>query len=349
VVSGDDFLVVEGLSCSIESPAGTVRLIDDVSFRLAPGRTLGIVGESGSGKTMLVRAIMGTTPKAVTVTGRVVLDGTDVLSLPRTDRRRLLGRTVGMVFQNPQSSLNPVVPIGRQITEGLRYHHGIGRREARDRAVELLAQVGISDPAVRLNQYSFELSGGMCQRVTIAAALACEPQMLIADEATTALDVTVQKQILDLIAELQRSRTMSVVLISHDLGVVAGRSDDIAVMYAGQMVEKGPTAAVLESHRHRYTEALLQSRLELDSPPHSRVSTIAGAPPRPSPNPVGCRFSERCASSVAECIEHDPPLAEAGTGVEHLHRCIRPAGDDRASVGVGGAGPGREGLTEETL
>lgn len=329
-------LEVEDLSCALDTMDGRVKLVDDVSFTLRRGETLGIVGESGSGKTMLVRSLMGIAPKSAIVTGRVVLDGKELLSLPRKQRRRTLGAGMGMVFQNPMTSLNPVVPIGRQITEGLRYHRGVGRAEARERAVELLEQVGISDPASRIRQYPFQLSGGMRQRVVIASALACDPDVLIADEATTALDVTVQKQILDLIKEIQVARNMAAIIISHDLGVVAGRTDQLMVMYAGQAVESGPTAPVFARHRHQYTSALLKAIPDLNAETHSRMLTIPGSPRRPTPNPVGCPFAGRCTAVTDICREDNPAPSFDETSSAHWYRCHHPHDtDEKPLVEVG--------------
>jgi peptide/nickel transport system ATP-binding protein len=320
----DVVLEVEGLTCALDTADGRVKLVDDVSFTLRRGETLGIVGESGSGKTMLVRSLMGIAPRRAVITGRVVLDGVDLLTLPKKQRRRTLGAGIGMVFQNPMTSLNPVVPIGRQITEGLRYHRGVGRKEARDRAVELLEQVGISDAGIRIKQYPFQLSGGMRQRVVIASALACDPDVLIADEATTALDVTVQKQILDLIKEIQVVRNMAAIIISHDLGVVAGRTDQLAVMYAGEAVEAGPTAQVFARNRHQYTSALLKAIPKLDAETHSRIVTIPGSPPRPTPDPVGCPFAGRCTAVTDVCREDNPTPTPDETSSAHWYRCHHP-------------------------
>ena len=234
-----------------------------------------------------------------------------------------------MVFQDPNRSLNPVVPIGRQITEGMRFHLGLDRKQARERAIDLLTQVGISEPKVRFRQYPHQLSGGMRQRVTIAAALACDPQILIADEATTALDATVQRQILDLLQRIQAERKMAMILISHDLGVVAGRTDDIAVMYVGQMVEIAPTRAAFEGCKHHYTHALLQSIPTLDHAPHSRVSTIAGSLPSLADLPPGCRFAPRCPAATVECTGADPGLRHDELE-QHLYRCVWPVGSPAA-------------------
>jgi oligopeptide/dipeptide ABC transporter ATP-binding protein len=318
-------LVVEGLTCEIETPLGRIRPVENVSLTLGHGKSLGIVGESGSGKSMLVRALMGISPSTATVTGKVLLDNVDIRQLPVKERRRKLGAGISLIFQDPMSSLNPVVPIGRQITEGIRFHHGLNRADAKARAIDLLRQVGISEPEKRLRQYPHQLSGGMRQRVMIAAALGCDPKVLIADEATTALDVTVQKQILDLLKEIQEARKMSVIIISHDLGVVAGRTDDLVVMYAGQVVEKGPTKVLFKNHRHRYTAALLQAMPDLAGEPHAKLHTIAGSPPRLNRLGTGCRFARRCTVATEECRAAEPLLLSDDPQRDiHLYRCIWP-------------------------
>jgi peptide/nickel transport system ATP-binding protein len=327
-------LEVEELSCELRTAAGTIRPVDRVSVTLERGKTLGIVGESGSGKSMFVKAIMGVTPPASQVTGRVILNGTDLLGLGRKERHRRLGSEIGMIFQNPMTSLNPVVPIGRQITEGMRFHLGVSRAEAKSRAVDLLHQVGISDPAERLRQYPHHLSGGMRQRVLIAAALACDPDVLIADEATTALDVTVQKQVLDLIREVQRARNMAVIIISHDLGIMARYADDIAVMYVGQVVEMGSVRDVFHDSRHRYTAALLRSIPTLDEGPHAPFGTIPGTLPSLRDLPQGCRFAPRCEAATKECEAASPGVSYAGTS-RHWHRCIWPVEARRPEGGPG--------------
>jgi peptide/nickel transport system ATP-binding protein len=317
-----DLLSVVNLTCEIQAAGGPLRPVDNVSFTLGHGSTLGIVGESGAGKSMLARAIMGTVPGNATLTGDVVLNGENISALPKKEHRRILGAGIGMIFQDPMTSLNPVVPVGRQITEGMRFHKGIKGKEAREIGIDLLRQVGVNDPEKRFDQYPHLLSGGMRQRVTIAAALACDPLVLIADEATTALDVTVQKQILDLLQSIQRDRKMGLIIISHDLGVVAGRTDDIMVMYAGQTVEKAPTMVLFDSHRNRYTAALLRSMPLLSQQPHARLATITGAPPQLGAMPPGCRFAPRCGAAEEPCAAAVPDLTEATAG--HLYRCIRP-------------------------
>jgi peptide/nickel transport system ATP-binding protein len=320
--SAAGLLTVKGLTCELETPAGPVRPVEDVSFVLGHGKTLGLVGESGAGKSMLARALLGLVPRNAKLSGEVLLNGTNIVGLPAKEHRKVLGAGIGLVFQDPMTSLNPVVPIGRQITEGMRFHKGIKRREARERGIDLLRQVGVSDPVRRFDQYPHQLSGGMRQRVTIAAALACDPRVLIADEATTALDVTVQKQILDLLQSIQQDREMGLIIITHDLGVVAGRTDDIAVMYAGQIVEKAPTTALFDTHRNRYTAALLRSMPRLEHQPHQKLATIPGAPPRLDALPPGCRFAPRCGFAEPACAQAAPELVEETPG--HQYRCIRP-------------------------
>lgn len=317
-----DLLSIRHLSCRFESDAGWIKPVDDVSFSLASGKTLGVVGESGAGKSMLARALMGITPRSAAVTGEVCINGVDITKLSKRKHREVLGAAIALVFQDPVTSLSPVVPVGRQITDGMRFHDKLSGREMRARAIDLLQQVGISDPARRFGEYPHQMSGGMRQRATIAAALACNPKILIADEATTALDVTVQKQVLDLLQEIQANRHMGMILISHDLGVVAGRTDDIIVMYAGQIVEKGPTKLLFSDHRHRYTASMLRSMPRLTHVPHTRLPTIPGSPPQLASLPSGCRFAPRCDSATPECLAADPALAESVAG--HLYKCINP-------------------------
>lgn len=329
-------LAVEHLSTTFATPRGPLRAVDDVSFTLSRGETLGIVGETGSGKSALVRTIMGLQPGSAVVPpeSRIVFDGVDTHTLPRAKARHLWGRHIAMIFQDPMTSLNPVRTIGSQLTTPLRYHLGLSRREARARAADLLAQVGISEAARRLGHYPHQLSGGMRQRVMIAIALSCDPQLLIADEPTTALDVTVQKEILDLLARLQQQRQMAVILITHDLGVVAGRTDRIAVMYAGRMVETAPTRDLFQAVRHPYTQGLLLSIPRIEQPSHTRLEAIAGRPPDLVTVPPGCRFAPRCPYAQARCHEEEPPLASVGDGA-HAARCWYPVGMDAAREALG--------------
>jgi peptide/nickel transport system ATP-binding protein len=316
-------LEVRSLATELSTDRGALRAVDDVSLVVEEGRTVGVVGESGSGKSMLVRSIMGIAPPTATITGSVHFEGTDLLSIPPRARRQLWGGKIAMVFQNPMTSLNPVRTIGRQIADPLRVHLGLSRSAARDRATELLTDVGIPEPARRLAQYPHHLSGGMRQRVCIAIALACEPRLLIADEPTTALDVTVQKQILDLLARLQREREMSMLLISHDLGVVAGRTDRVMVMYAGRVVEQASTVTLFERNEHPYTEALFRSRPRLDSPSGTPFEAIAGRSPDMVHPPAGCRFAPRCQHVLPMCSHTAPPVA-VQADEDHTVECHLP-------------------------
>ncbi len=320
--------------------AGMVRAVDGVSLTVRRGMTLGVVGESGSGKTVLSRSIMGLlTGRNVVRSGQVRYAGHDLTKLGPKDLRALWGTEMAMVFQDPMTSLNPVMKIGRQITESLRYHHGMGKSEARDAAIAGLAAVGIPAPEERFGEYPHQLSGGMRQRVTIAIALACGPKLLFADEPTTALDVTVQAQILDLLATQQRERDMGMILVTHDLGVVAGRADQVAVMYAGQIVEFAPTATLFANVRMPYTEALLRSIPRLDQLSHSRLQAIGGRPPDLVNPPKGCRFAPRCPYAQERCHREQPPLI-SDNGSDHLYRCWYPVGAPTARAGAADARTG---------
>ncbi len=326
---GDLLLEVDDLRTVFHTPRGDVAAVDGVSLRLHAGETLGIVGESGSGKSILGRTVMGlvTAGPTTTVTGSVLLDGQDVHALNPRERRRLWGPKVAMVFQDPMTSLNPVKKIGVHLTEPLRLHQGLDRKAAREGAIELLTQVGIPEPARRMGQYPHELSGGMRQRVVIAMALSCNPELLIADEPTTALDVTVQKQILDLLARLSKQRHMAVILVSHDLGAVVGRTDRVAVMYAGRVAETTRTAEVFGEPLHPYSEALVASIPQLDAPPHTLLRAIEGRPPNMAAPPPGCRFAPRCAHAQDLCRTELPLLRDPRPvpgPVEHLAACHFP-------------------------
>jgi oligopeptide/dipeptide ABC transporter ATP-binding protein len=322
---------VVDLRTSFKTDRGLVRAVDGVSLTLDRGRTLGIVGESGSGKTVLSRSIMGLLPKRnVEREGQVFYNGTELLSSSDAQVRDLWGAEMAMIFQDPMTSLNPVLRIGKQITEGMRFHLGMDRTTAEKNALALLREVGIPEPERRLRQYPHELSGGMRQRIMIAVALACGPKLLFADEPTTALDVTVQAQILNLLQKAQRERDMAMILVTHDLGVVAGRTDEIAVMYAGQIVEQAPTATLFRRVRMPYTEALLRSIPALDAPSHSRLMAIPGRPPDLVNPPNACRFAPRCPYVQDKCRNEAPPLIEDEPG--HTFRCWFPVG--RAPVTI---------------
>ncbi len=315
-------LEVRNLRAYIGTPRGTVRAVDDVSLDLDAGRALGIVGESGSGKSVMARAIMGLMPPRSGRSGAVTFQGRDLLALSKKEKREVWGKQIAVVFQDPGRSLNPVVRVERQLTEGMRCHLGVSRSEARGRALRLLEEVGVPDPERRLRNYPHEMSGGMRQRVMIAIALACEPDLLIADEPTTALDVTVQRQILDLLRRVQRERGMSMMLISHDLAVVAGRTDRVSVMYAGKLAEVGSTREVFEAPRHRYTHALLGATPTIDHQRHAPLQVIGGSLPDPTDPQPGCRFAPRCAHSDDACSTTGPSLESVGA--DHVVACLNP-------------------------
>ncbi len=319
-------LDVRDLATHFETPRGVVRAVDGVSFTLDRGAAMGVVGESGSGKTILARSIMGLLPQRGTMRrGQVLFEGTDILPLSVKEMRRFWGKEMAMIFQDPMTSLNPLMKIGQQIAEPLRIHLGMSSNDASATAERLLTDVRIPEAGRRLNQYPHELSGGMRQRVMIAIALACGPTMLFADEPTTALDVTVQAQILDLIEEQRKDRNMSVILVTHDLGVVARHTDVIAVMYGGKLVEKAPTRALFANMRMPYTEALLESIPKIESRSHTRLPVIGGRPPDLVNPPKGCRFSPRCPYVRDRCRDEEPPLVAAETP-EHTYACWYPVG-----------------------
>ena len=320
-------LEISRLHTYIGTPAGTVRAVDDVSLTLGRGEALGIVGESGSGKSMLARSILGLLPRTAARSGTIRFDGQDLLGLGDAALRRIWGDRIGVVFQDPSRSLNPVVKVERQITEGMRRHLGVSRSEARTRAVRLLDEVGVPDPERRLHNYPGQMSGGMRQRVMIAIALSCEPDLLIADEPTTALDVTIQRQILDMLGRIRRDHGMAMILISHDLGVIAGRTDRVGVMYAGRLVEVGATREVFARPRHRYTAALLAATPSVTLPRHSRLTVIEGGLPDPHNPPKGCRFAVRCGYRQEACTDPGPRMVTV-PGHDHEYRCLFPAGDD---------------------
>jgi oligopeptide/dipeptide ABC transporter ATP-binding protein len=338
-------LLVDDLRTRFHTDRGIVTAVDGVSFSLGRGKTLGIVGESGSGKTVLSRSIMGLLPgKNVEITGSVRYEDRDITGAKAAAMRHVWGTEMAMVFQDPMTSLNPVMKIGRQITESLEHHLSMKGAEADATALALLKSVGIPEPEKRLRMYAHEMSGGMRQRVTIAIALACGPKLLFADEPTTALDVTVQAQILNLLSQQQRERHMAMILVTHDLGVVAGRADEIAVMYAGQIVERAPTRSLFASMKMPYTEALLRSIPKLEQPSHTRLSAIAGRPPDLISPPPGCRFAPRCIYAREQCHKEQPPLVEAETP-GHYFKCWFPVGtveptrnDDGTAVTLDPAG-----------
>jgi peptide/nickel transport system ATP-binding protein/oligopeptide transport system ATP-binding protein len=298
-----------------------VPAVDGVSLSVAPGRTLGIVGESGCGKSVLSLSVMRLVPRPGRIAaGQVLFEGRDLLALPEGEMRSVRGGAIGMIFQEPMTSLNPVHPVGWQIEEAVLAHRRVSRADARGIAIEALRRVRIPAPERRVEEYPHQLSGGMRQRVMIAMALACQPRLLIADEPTTALDVTIQAQILDLLRALQAETGMAIVLITHDLGVVAEMADEVAVMYAGKVVERGPAATVFGDAQHPYTLGLFGSIPRLDDE-SDRLLAIEGTVPPPFNLPPGCRFNPRCAFADARCRETLPPLAPVGPN--HVAACLR--------------------------
>jgi oligopeptide/dipeptide ABC transporter ATP-binding protein len=307
-------LAVEDLRAQFLTAAGTVRAVDGVDFEIYPGQTLCLVGESGSGKSVTALSIMRLLdpPGAIVPGSRVELEGRNLVELPEKALRAVRGNEIAMIFQEPMSSLNPVHRIGDQVAESVQLHRGVSRREARDRAIEMLGLVGISAPERRMHDYPHQLSGGQRQRVMIAAALSCEPKLLIADEPTTALDVTIQAQILELLRDLRQRLGMAMLLITHDLGVVAQVADDVAVMYAGRIVERGAVRDVFEAPQHPYTEALLHSIPLIGMTQAQRLKVIRGMVPSALRWPEGCRFAPRCDFAFDRCVSEDPPLLDAG-------------------------------------
>lgn len=327
--SGAPLLQVEDLKTHFRSPRGIVKSVDGVSFTVERGKTLGVVGESGCGKSVTSRSIMGLTPRKTTIrSGKVLFGGTDISNYTEAEYRKLWATEMAMVFQDPMTALNPVMKIGKQITESLTVHLKMDKAEAKDVALNLLRAVRIPEPEKRINVYPHEMSGGMRQRVVIAVALACGPKLLFADEPTTALDVTVQAQVLDLLQEQQRERYMGIVLVTHDLGVVAGRAQEIAVMYAGRVVERAPTASLFADLRMPYTECLLAAIPKLEMPSHSRLAAIGGSPPDLVNPPEGCGFSPRCPYVQDRCVTEKPELTETAPGSGHFYACHFPIGSD---------------------
>jgi len=324
-------LRVENLKTHFKLRTGTLKAVDGVSFTLMPQRVLCIVGESGSGKSVTAQSIMRLVePPGRIVEGQITYREQDLLTLSESEMENLRGNRIGMIFQDPMTALNPVLPIGEQIIETLMAHQGIKRKEARRRAVDLIRMVGIPEPENRLDDFAHQFSGGMRQRVLIAIAIACEPDILIADEPTTALDVTIQAQILHLLAELQKKLGSAMILITHDLGVVSAMADDVLVMYSGRMVEYGDVGTIFRHPRHPYTIGLLESIIRLDDTKDSELRSISGLPPVPIDPPPGCAFRERCSKAVALCSERDPHQFKTRTG--SIVACHVVEADERAAI-----------------
>ncbi len=337
-------LQVRNLKTQFFTQDGAVHAVNDVSFEVNEGETLGIVGESGCGKSVTMLSIMRLIPQppGKIVSGQVLFESKDLLTLSDEQMRKVRGNRIAMIFQDPMTSLNPVLTIGRQISEAVTLHLGLNRSQARNRTIELLEMVGIPDAAARVDDYPHQFSGGMRQRVMIAMGLSCNPDLLIADEPTTALDVTIQAQIVDLVRNLKREFGMAVIWITHDLGVVAGLADRVIVMYAGFVIEKASVKELYQDPRMPYTLGLLKSIPRLDSNRQTRLTPIQGLPPDLIKLPAGCPFSPRCPFVIDRCLTERPTLAQAGTP-EHLAACWVDVTDGRDPSR---ARPRRESLEE---
>ncbi|CAM4349131.1 MAG: ABC transporter ATP-binding protein [Paenibacillus macerans] len=316
-----NLLEISGLRTEFTTPGGVIKAVDGVSFTVRKGETLGIVGESGCGKSITSLSIMQLLPKRVgrVAAGEIRFEGKNLLTASRREMRQIRGNRIAMIFQEPMTSLNPVFKVGKQVSEAARYHLKIGKQEARRRVVEMLAKVGIPRPEKIFDQYPHQLSGGMRQRVMIAMAMVCNPSLLIADEPTTALDVTIQAQILDLMRDLQSKEGTSIMMITHDLGVVAEMCDRVVIMYAGQVVEETDVKTLFREPRHPYTRGLLASLPQLAGDA-DRLKSIPGQVPSPLEMPSGCRFAPRCPMREERCQQAEPELKEVAPG--HLCRCL---------------------------
>jgi len=313
-------LRVEDLTVSFPTGRGPLPAVAGISYEIEAGKTLGVVGESGCGKSMTALALMGLVPSEAQIGGQIYFQGQALNGMPESDWRRLRGGKVAMIFQEPMTALNPVVPVGRQIGEVLELHEGMSAKQSEERAIMLLDEVGIPSPSTRAKDFPHQLSGGMRQRAMIAMALACRPALLVADEPTTALDVTVQAQILELMLELQDQIGMSIQFISHNLGVISELADEIMVMYAGRIVERAPAAEIFAHPLHPYTRGLIET-LPDPNRPVSRLPVIAGGVPDPTKQMAGCRFAERCALADEGCRQARPPLLEHRPG--HVAACFK--------------------------
>jgi oligopeptide/dipeptide ABC transporter ATP-binding protein len=311
----DVILEVRSLRTQFAMRHGVLKAVDDLSFSLRRGRTLCIVGESGSGKTVTALSIMRLIdPPGRIVEGRALFKGRDLLSLSEDEIQRIRGDQMAMIFQDPMTSLNPSFPIGQQIAEGMIVHLGLDEKKAKEQAIELMGQVGIADPQERYGDYPHQFSGGMRQRVLIAGAIACDPELLIADEPTTALDVTIQMQILKLLRRIQRRLGSALILVTHDLGVVAAMADEVMVMYAGRMVEYGPVGSLFEAPQHPYTQGLLRSVVRLEDRHDRELAPIPGLPPDLAALPPGCSFRPRCELAMAHCADRYPDFRLGPSG-----------------------------------
>jgi peptide/nickel transport system ATP-binding protein len=321
--AGEPLLRVENLHVQFPTEDGVVKAVDGISYGLGRGRTLGIVGESGSGKTVAVLSVLGLTrAQGAKAEGRILFEGRDLLSLSEGELRGVRGNEIAMIFQDPSSALHPLYRVGAQIVEAVRAHQDVSKAKARERTIELLGLVGIPDPGRRVDDYPHEFSGGMRQRAMIAMALANEPKLLIADEPTTALDVTVQAQILALLERLRTELGMAILIVTHDIGVVAEMADEIAVMYAGRIVETATAETLLKSPEHPYTWGLLRSIPTLDGPRVEQLAPIPGSPPSLIDPPSGCHFHPRCAYAQPDHARIDPELRPLPTDPAHKVACL---------------------------
>ena len=317
----DFILDVQGLETTFKTPEGVVHAVNGVSFGLLEGETLGVVGESGCGKSVTMLSVLGliASPPGKVEAGKAIYSGQDLLKMSKDELRRVRGAQIGMIFQDPMTSLNPVLTIGRQLEEPLMLHIGMTKNQARERAAELLSMVGIPNAKDRLNDYPHQYSGGMRQRVMIAMALSCSPQILIADEPTTALDVTIQAQIMDLVKRLRDELGMAIIWITHDLGVVAGLAQRVLVMYGGYVIEESPVKELYANPEHPYTIGLLGSLPRVDEKEHTKLISIEGSPPVLYQRPTACPFAPRCRWAIEHCWKENPPLMVVGP--EHRAAC----------------------------
>ena len=340
----ETLLSIEGLATWFDTEEGLVKAVDGVTYHILSGETLGVVGESGCGKSVTAMSILQLLPRppARYAGGRIVFKGENLLEASESRMQHVRGDEIAMIFQEPMTSLNPVYTVGSQIMEALMLHRDMGKAEARASTIDMLARVGIPSPEQRVDEYPHQMSGGMKQRVMIAMALCCDPSLLIADEPTTALDVTIQAQILDLLRQMQREYGMSILLITHDLGVVAEMSDHVAVMYASKVVEYSDVTTLFKRPRHPYTFGLFQSLPEMHRTGDTRLREIPGTVPNPLHFPSGCKFRTRCFKADAHCAEVEPELAEIAPG--HTLACHKPMTDDELAAEAaanlaGGVGP----------
>jgi len=333
-VPDDDVLLeIRDLRTWFDTEEGLVKAVDGVNYRILKGETLGVVGESGCGKSVTAMSILQLipTPPGRYAGGQILFGGRDLLQLPDAELRKVRGNEIAMIFQEPMTSLNPVYTVGDQIMEALILHRGMSADEARRNAISMLTKVGIPSPEVRIDEYPHQMSGGMKQRVMIAMALACDPALLIADEPSTALDVTIQAQIMDLLREMQKELGMSILLITHDLGVIAELSDHVAVMYASKVVEYADVVTLFKSPRHPYTHGLFQSLPEMHGEDDERLREIPGTVPNPLAFPSGCKFRTRCFKAGPDCEANEPELVEITSG--HQLACHHPMTDEELAHG----------------